>query len=562
MRRRLLGVGLLLAACGGPPVTPDVVSGVRGAVTLPISTEHALSGQALVFREGDVTFTQLGAASVQSTAEYDYVRAQYQLTNVGPQPIANLTLVAVARSGNVGNTAIKSVTSFGGTTAGNLAAAAALTLPIHSVTVDGSGTPTLVSGAADFQAFTVTEVSALTGQPGWNALYGASDTPLNYGFVARACTGSPCVPGSSRTIAAGGSGVVNVALRIPRGSTTSYAFLMNFAIVDQDTARVTRSLVPAETAAAAAARLTSVGVTSGGEVMQVTSGPAGSSGRTDLTTPGLTLTSSGAYTQILTFGAAPGPLTAGGATGQASATSSNPTGAAVTYGTTTASVCTVSATGVITPLTAGTCVVTADQVGSTGSPAYTPAPQIRQNVTVNPGPVAVQINAADGSVRINGAALATDGTYAFQTGVTYAITLTIPASLSAATPSFGPKLTGLANLGADDSWKNVVTGLTPTREYNLYTSATSGWDCYDYKATGNGVFSGLLSYVNAPQGTATSSGYNSLTNGSGRANGLSTTPLSNSRGYQLSANQWFTSAAEWAGFNPTSSGQNLTVNCF
>ncbi len=558
MRGCLLGLSLLLAACGAPPVTPDAIPGVRGALTLPISTDQGPSGQALVFREGDVTFTRLGAASVQSTAEYDYVRAQYQLTNVGTQPLANLTLVAVARNGNVGNTAIRNVTTFGGTTAENLTAAAALTFPIHSVTVDGSGTPTLVSGAADFQAFTVTEVSALTGQPGWTALYGPSDTPLNYGFVARACTGSPCVPGSGRTIAPGGSGVVNVALRIPRGNTTNYAFLMNFAIVDQDTARVTRSLLPAESAAAAAARLTDVGVT-GGEVMQVTSGAAGSSGRTDLTTPGLTLTSSGLYTQTLTFGSAPGPLTAGGATGQASVTSSNPTGAAITYATTTSSICTVSPAGVVTPLTAGTCVVSADQAGSA---SYTAAPQIKQNVTVSPGPVAVQINASDGSVRINGAALAANGTYAFQAGVTYAITLTIPATLSAATPAFGPKLTGLVNLGADDSWRNVVTGLTPTQQFNLYVSAASGWDCYDYRSANNGVFSGLISYANAPQGTVTNSDYNSLLNGSGRANGLATTPLSNSRGYQLSANQWFTSAAEWSGFNPTSSGRNLTVNCY
>lgn len=241
-----------------PPGLPHLI----GTVELPISTAPRISGQALTFREGDVTFTSLSAATVQTDAAYTYIRAQFEVKNTGATAFNNLTLVAVARSGNIGGTAVKSVSDLGGASMADQAGLVTQMTPLHSVTVGTGGNLTLVSGAEDFQAFTPAEVDALKSQAGWSAQYGAQDLPLNYGFVARS--------GSSRTIAAqGGTGTVNVVIRLPRGTTTVYNFVLNFAFVDQDTARVTRSVFPSETQQAASARLAALGVNTGGDVLTV-----------------------------------------------------------------------------------------------------------------------------------------------------------------------------------------------------------------------------------------------------------------------------------------------------
>jgi hypothetical protein len=84
-------------------------------------------------------------------------------------------------------------------------------------------------------------------------------------------------------------------------------------------------------------------------------------------------------TQSITFGANPGPFTFGGTAGSVTATASS--GLDVSYGTSTGTVCSVDAsTGAITILTAGDCVVTADQAGNGN---YEPAPQATQTVLIN-----------------------------------------------------------------------------------------------------------------------------------------------------------------------------------
>lgn len=276
---------LLLAACGqpvSPSATSPTPSSIIGGVALPVTTS-ALNAQALTFREGDVTFTRLGAASVQSSGGFNYIRAQYEVKNVGTAPFQNLTLVAVAKQGNVGGTAIKSITDFGGAAGTDQASLAVQSTALHSVTVGTDGSLSLVPGATDFQAFTPAEVAALTAQNGWNTYYGVEDKPLNYGFTVSKCSGGTC----TRTLNPGESGTVNVALRIPRSGATgnAYAFTVNFALVDDSVVRVTRSITPAETATEASARLTALGVPTGGEVMTVgTPTVISTAGRMDVNT--------------------------------------------------------------------------------------------------------------------------------------------------------------------------------------------------------------------------------------------------------------------------------------
>ncbi|GGB81770.1 hypothetical protein GCM10008019_42490 [Deinococcus soli (ex Cha et al. 2016)] len=195
----------------------------------------------------------------------------------------------MAKQGNVGGTAIKTITDFGGVTSTNQASLAVQSTALHSVTVATDGTLSLVPGATDFQAFTPAEVAGLTAQNGWNNTYGPGDKPLTYGFTVSKCT-TTC----TRTLNAGETGVVNVALRIPKGGATgtAYNFTLNFALVNDSVSRVTRSVTPAETATQASNRLTALGVSTGGEVMTV-GAPVSSAttNRTDVSTPGLKVVS-------------------------------------------------------------------------------------------------------------------------------------------------------------------------------------------------------------------------------------------------------------------------------
>jgi hypothetical protein len=80
--------------------------------------------------------------------------------------------------------------------------------------------------------------------------------------------------------------------------------------------------------------------------------------------------------QTISFGTAPSLALGGTATVTAAASS----GLAVSYGSTTPAVCSVnSGTGVVTDITAGTCIIAANQSGNT---QYAPAPQVTQSLPV------------------------------------------------------------------------------------------------------------------------------------------------------------------------------------
>ncbi|MHA0044035.1 hypothetical protein [Deinococcus sp. PEB2-63] len=272
---------------------------------MPVTTGAALGAQALTFREGDVTFTRLGSAIVQRAGGFDYLRAQFEVKNVGTTPFDNLTLVAVAREGNVGGTPIKAITDFGGVPSSDQAALVPLVAPTPAVAVSAGGTLSLVADAADFVALPDAEVAALPGQSGWTTVYGPQDTPLNYGFTVSRCSAAAC----TRTLKPGESGTVNVALRVPKGAAVgaAYGFLMNFALVNDPVTRVTRSLVPPESATAAAARLDALSA-SGGEVVQLEpTAQVLPAGRAGLTIPAVRLSRDGAnlLTALTTMQATP-----------------------------------------------------------------------------------------------------------------------------------------------------------------------------------------------------------------------------------------------------------------
>jgi hypothetical protein len=87
--------------------------------------------------------------------------------------------------------------------------------------------------------------------------------------------------------------------------------------------------------------------------------------------------------QTITFGTA--PTIAAGATGTVSATATS--NLTVAFSSTTPSICTVAGT-TVTGVSAGTCVIAADQAGNS---SYSAAPQVTQNITISPAPAAAPI---------------------------------------------------------------------------------------------------------------------------------------------------------------------------
>ena len=100
---------------------------------------------------------------------------------------------------------------------------------------------------------------------------------------------------------------------------------------------------------------------------------------------------SGATGQTITFGAAPSVVVGGTGTVSATATS----GLAVSFTSSTpASICTVSSTGTVTGVSAGTCIIAADQAGDA---SYNAAAQVTQSLTITSTPFSISPSSASAS---------------------------------------------------------------------------------------------------------------------------------------------------------------------
>jgi alpha-tubulin suppressor-like RCC1 family protein len=247
---------------------------VLGALEVSLSstgtnTAHFSSGLQTqgTLRENDVVFTALNSAAVSTDGAYDYLQAQFRIQNTSLTAFNNLTLYGVARSGNIGGTAISAITNFGGNaTSAEQARVAPIVTPTHGLEFSG-GALGMVSNREDFQAFEQSEINALQTDLNNNlGGFSSGDKALGYGFVARRCLPNCTSPTSFvRDIPASNTnGLVTIALRIPKqGASTAYTFRMTFAVVNETTTRVTRGVYPPETLASAEGRQAS------GELMQI-----------------------------------------------------------------------------------------------------------------------------------------------------------------------------------------------------------------------------------------------------------------------------------------------------
>ena len=243
------------AACQQSPI-PNNSSEVLGVLEVRFAKdgyasaklEQPLRTQAVTFRETDLTLgTGITQVITPTNSAYTYLVASFAITNTSSsQVFQNLTLYALAKSGNLGGTAIKSISNWGGiSNQAEQTRQAKLAIPVSPVlsalTIDTLG---------GFQAFNSAEVAAATSAATTAGAMAAGDTLLNYGFNAR-CTSS-CVA-NSRQIAVNGAGVLKVAMRVPK-SASAYGFVMNFLVFDESVSRVTRSVFPPETVAQADTR--------------------------------------------------------------------------------------------------------------------------------------------------------------------------------------------------------------------------------------------------------------------------------------------------------------------
>jgi hypothetical protein len=254
---------LALAACQQTQKTEQRVLG-----TLEVSISNGLVGQTkftpaklgtqAILNESQLVFTPSGVASffteTNGLRQFDYVSRNFTITNNTGGTINNLTLVALAKTGNIGGTAIKTATAFNGNTTD--AATAQLARPTHTMIASGgaAAVDTADISRASFQALTAAEATAIQNDSNF-ASQGLTGTVLEYGFVATNTAGN------GRGIANGSSGKVSIAMRFPKPTTATntYNFVMTFAVTAESANRVTRS--PEELLTAAQARASTLGAT-------------------------------------------------------------------------------------------------------------------------------------------------------------------------------------------------------------------------------------------------------------------------------------------------------------
>ena len=250
LRRLLLFPALLLAACSpaSPPLTsaPTTTTPALGSARPSLGVfEVALSGngtQALTATVRPVGLTAQGLTSQSQVAltpltrgEFDfagqrYLQATFAVENRGATDLTQLTFLAVSTPQSLSGTPIASFRRFDGSPADPaIAQQLRPTQPMNLV----SAQPQVIQEDADFQAYAEPDVSpAAFPRP-----TGVLDV-FPYGFVAH-------VPGSgSRTIPAGGSGQVTVALKIPLQATAAanpFTLSLMVEAVTDTTPAITRS---------------------------------------------------------------------------------------------------------------------------------------------------------------------------------------------------------------------------------------------------------------------------------------------------------------------------------
>jgi hypothetical protein len=244
----------LAVSCSQTPSVQNTSSNskVLGTVSLGIGTDAGSSSVHISPRaalpDNAVTFGSPIFVTYNDGATR-YLSARFPVTNNTATAFTNLTLYAYNKSGSgIGGTAIQNLVNFNGANTPDVNAQSLI--PIHK-TDAGIPNPSIDATNADFQAFNVDDIQVLTAQATTLNTIAVGDTILQYGFVARNATGG-------RAIAAGGTGTVTIAYKLPDGNVNAaYKLKAGFVLADDTlNTRVTRGL--GDTTLAADARATAI----------------------------------------------------------------------------------------------------------------------------------------------------------------------------------------------------------------------------------------------------------------------------------------------------------------
>jgi hypothetical protein len=190
-----------------------------------------------------VSFAPLTYSDIDHVAAgFRYLTATYRVTNLSSAPLENITLRAVAKTGNLGETAAFEVRAFPDATNPDGAlftdpTVAQRIVPLHGMQL-GATVPVPDGTASDFQAYRASESAALESAAQNASVLAATERVLDYGFVTK--------NGSSRSLPAGGTGLVSVSFRLPRRFDPLpkvFKFKVSFLLTTDSALRVSRALL-------------------------------------------------------------------------------------------------------------------------------------------------------------------------------------------------------------------------------------------------------------------------------------------------------------------------------
>jgi hypothetical protein len=256
-------------ACASPEASPKITIENRLEVTQTILgiLEVGLNGQRLKFVPfGDAKLSWYWESSSDldvPALKLRAINASLRVENLGSRSLRNLTLYALARNGNPGGTAFRSIRAFPTSADQN---GAILTDPSMAQSIKPAHAAALVAGtvvtdaaSADFQAFDPSSIVQLEQRSKDLGVIRADDHLLEYGFVTRSALDQSrlfqditCNPENNTAC---NQTQVMLGLRLPRSfapAPNPYALEMDFLIAEDPVTRLTRSpeeaVVPAKRA--------------------------------------------------------------------------------------------------------------------------------------------------------------------------------------------------------------------------------------------------------------------------------------------------------------------------
>ena len=200
---------------------------------------------------GQVSFLPLTYSDIDFVSGgVRYLTATYRVTNLSSQPLENIALRAVAKTGNVGETAAFDIRAFpdANNPDGTLYTDASVgqrILPVHGMQL-GATTPVPDENASDFQGYRLSESTALETAARGSGLIGVNESVLDYSYIVK--------NNLNRRLEAGGTALVSVAVRIPRRLVQAdplskiFKFKLSFLLSSDSAIRVSRALLETTTA--------------------------------------------------------------------------------------------------------------------------------------------------------------------------------------------------------------------------------------------------------------------------------------------------------------------------